>query len=312
MAAFIEWYASREIEVGKNPSATMLYRLWGTEDEFEILDTLLLNSYAWYGFSDNPRYDLSRHSAKVTPMGNGFWQGEVKYGPHNISEHDPNKPNSGENPGGGDPLTPDVKINVTGQNQHITQSLYTVSKTPAAGQTAMDYKGAIGVSMSDGKTASVAGCDIPVPLVEWTETWTFLAAFITWGYVKNCRNMYGRANQNPFRSFLSGEVMFMGFTSENAGVQSKIALRKNTYSFKSQPSATFTLTPDFSPVTKGGWEYVWVDYIQDKDASGKGLITKPRAVYVERVGRPGIVDAGGNQTNLFDFSDPTAGLGIGS
>lgn len=49
-------------------------------------------------------------------------------------------------------------------------------------------------------------------------------------------------------------------------------------------------------ISKKGWEYLWVRYVDAEDAVAKAIVKKPQAVYVESVYEQG------------DFSD----LGIGT
>lgn len=36
-------------------------------------------------------------------------------------------------------------------------------------------------------------------------------------------------------------------------------------------------------ISKKGWEYLWVRYVDAEDAAAKAFVKKPQAVYVERV-----------------------------
>ena len=40
---------------------------------------------------------------------------------------------------------------------------------------------------------------------------------------------------------------------------------------------------DIGPITKWGWEYLWVQYADEADDDTKQVVKKPVAVYVEKV-----------------------------
>lgn len=288
----VERYASRETTTGRNPSATLMYMVGQTIDEREVRLAVLAESPLFYEIPA-----LSRLSTKQKPLGGGWWTAQVDYGVNtrDATKGSPTDQNQNNKPGAGDPLTPDIKVDFQSVQQHITQSLYVAHSYRATADTdeIQDNKGAIGVSKT-----GVAGCDIPVPLLTWTETWTFLAQFVTWGDVRTIGDLVGRTNNQAFRVFPPGEVMFMGGGITEQGVD-KFRI---SFNFKRQPNVVLAagkFLPGWPSITKDAWDYMDVSYKQSTGASSLPFV--PRNVYIHRVGRPGL-DDGANPTNQDDFS----------
>jgi hypothetical protein len=233
---------------------------------------------------------------KLDPKGNGVWMVQVDYGPINASAKDGQ---GGDSQGKGDPLPLDVRISGQTVSQHVLLSLQTVSKTlsnaDGGPNGAPDFKNAIGVSCQPGQTGTIEGCDIPVPSMTWTETWTFVATVVTWDYPNTLTSILGRVNKDIFRSYPAETVMFMGFESDAVGTTQ----RKVSYTFKRSPTVTIKI-PGFNDIIKKGFQYAWADYA--RDTSNNRSIMRPRAVYVEDVGRDGGTLVGGLPTNTWDFS----------
>lgn len=284
-----EQYASRENTTGKNRSVTLMYMIGQSEDDVEVLDFIKANIPQHY-------LTLPLLRTQNTPIGNGWWRTKADYGIESQTGGNPADGNA-NNPGANDALTPDIKIDSQSVSQHITQSLSTRSKIQATADARAipDFKGAIAVSKT-----GVTGCDIQVPSLSWSETWTFLPWYITWGVIKTWRSLEGRVNSKVFRNFPIEEVMFDGFSTEAKGVD----LRKVHFRFKAQENVTvgvdqfLTGWPAF---TKAGWDFLWVDYEQGTLAGA--IVQVPRALYIENVGRPNAI--GNNKANF----DP---LGIGA
>lgn len=162
-----------------------------------------------------------------------------------------------------------------GGTQHITQSLRTVAKYGA--RATDQFKGAIGF---DGK--NVAGCDIVVPVFQWSETHWFLPADLTAAYKRKIEKLTGRVNNADFRGFEVGEVLFLGCAGNRQGddFSDKWEL---TFQFAGQRTRRNFDVGDITVGAKRGWEYMWVQYDDDADAVAQVVIKKPIAVYIEQV-----------------------------
>lgn len=272
-----ELYASRASQTGQNPSVRLQYLVGRTENEAAVRSLVVAYSPL--------RYEtLWRTGTSNNPIGGGLWQCSVDYGPFPISDANPAAGGTGSEDsndqnqeGSNNPIGIEVQIEIGSQTQHITQSLETVDSEhidDGSGRAIPDYKRAIAVS-KDG----VGGCDIIVPDLSWSETWTWNAAYVTWGYIRALRDLVGTTNTTTFRTFDPAEVLFVGASTPPA----ELGRRKITYHFragKNRPAVT--ISSDFDPVSKGAWDYLWVDY--EPGTQGENFILqKPRGVYVEQV-----------------------------
>ena len=292
---------SRETRTGRSPSARVMYFLRGTEDEREVRLLVLATAPVTY------EGVLVRMSTEQKHLGGGVWTAWADYGlGEKQATTNPGAGGSGSGDSGdsfqqgpGDPIGSHVRVSVGGRQQHITQSLYTAERAQKTTDTRAlpNHKGTIGYSRH-----GVAGCDIPVPHLTWSETWSFDPRFITWFYVQQLRNLYGRVNNSQFRNFANGEVMFIGAEIEHKQTE----LTNIVFNFHAEENiGPYQLTPEFNPVNKDGHEYLWVEYEDSKDASNPLMV--PRAVHVEVVGRPGLEDGVGFPSNEDNFLK----LGIG-
>jgi hypothetical protein len=283
----IEKVGSRESTTGQSPSVKMSWLVWGSEDEPIVRDLVKATAPLYYASTKIRR--LRTHQVH---LGGGVWNADADYGL--VPRH--NDGNSGDKPGKGDQIGPEISLDISAATQHITQSL----STPQSAKLIADpdaiplFNGAIGVSKEGGRV-TVKGCDIPVPQGAWTETWTFNAQYVTWQYFDDVTNLVGRNNIATFRTWPAGEVMFMGMNSTPFGDDQ----RKCVFSFKRAPNVTgFVLLPGWQSVGKTGWQYMWVNYVQKADPGSNSLITVPKNLYVEEVGRPGDSNTSGNQTSF--------------
>ena len=53
------------------------------------------------------------------------------------------------------------------------------------------------------------------------------------------------------------------------------------------PNANNLSIGGINGINKKGWEYLWVRYVDDKDAAAMMMVKKPLAVYVEKVYQAG-------------------------
>ena len=169
-------------------------------------------------------------------------------------------------------------FNTTGGNAKIKQSLATVD---TAGNKS-DYDNAINVS-NDGGNLTVDGVDITSPVYSFSVNKYFDAAVITNTYKGTLFALTGQVNNATFKGLLAGECLFLGavgneqsngdwmITFNFAGSPNKTGLEVN-------PSASVPLTVD-----KKGWEYLWVEYKEEKDTTSKKLKKVVAAAYVEKV-----------------------------
>jgi len=177
-------------------------------------------------------------------------------------------------PGG---TTPDSRFafDTGGGTQHITQSIQTVNRYGPKASTKLG--GAIGY---DGK--NVQGVDITVPVFNFSETTDFRDDKVTRAYTMTLFAITGRYNNGAFRGFAQGEVLFLGAAGSRQGDDSS-DLWEITFRFAASPNRNDIMVGDIGPITKWGWEYLWVQYADDADDDTQQVIKKPVAAYIEKV-----------------------------
>jgi len=132
--ALIERYTSRGGEDGEERSSVeLVFTATGSNDDVAIRAAVVATLPATY-------LGLPLASYRLSPLGNANWDVVARY----------------------DSLEPkdsSYTFDTGGGTQHITQSLATISKHAKPGETAPDFKQAIGVT-----TDSVEGVDVTVPV----------------------------------------------------------------------------------------------------------------------------------------------------
>ena len=161
-----------------------------------------------------------------------------------------------------------------GGSQHVTQSIRTRGRYAPSGQTAPDYQGAIGVTGS-----GVEGVDIQVPAYHFTETHFMTDAQVTPVYKLSIFATTGCVNDDWFRGFAPGELLFLGASGAKRGKEQW----EMTFRFSALPNQSNIAIGSITDITKYGWDYLWVQYEDDVDEGAAKLIKKPTAVYVEQV-----------------------------
>jgi len=261
-----EILGSRPVTVGRSSSAELKYQAVGSSDDAEIYDAVAAAAPASYR-----NWPIA--SINLEPDGAAdIWKASVRYQPAGGQKKEPSA--IGE-------VT--ISFDTTGGTQHITQSLSTISRTGPVGDTAPDYKGAIGVT-----SEAVEGCDVTVPVFNFTVTKVFAA-----GSLPNPGTIFaltGSVNAAPFSvtdsktgltiTLAAGECLFMG---GRAGGQRGDGGVEFSYSFAGSPNKTDIAIGNITVPSKKGWEYLWVRYRDVKDDAAKMLVKRPFAAYVEKV-----------------------------
>ena len=150
-------------------SVDRLYIIRGTESETEALAALKAEAPATYN-------SLVRKRCRVEPEGGDIWLGTAPYRLPGSIRKDPLA--AGES---------SYSFDTGGGTQHITQSLSTISKYAKTGETAPDFKGAIGFN---GKT--MEGVDITVPVFSWSETHVKTPEEVTQAYALTLFDLTGK------------------------------------------------------------------------------------------------------------------------
>lgn len=159
--------------------------------------------------------------------------------------------------------------------QHITQSLKTRNRYgPAA---SAELAGAIGF---DGH--NVNGVDITVPVYQFSETHAILPPAVNQAYKLGLMATTGTVNMALFRGFAAGEVLFLGASGTRTGF-ADADMWQISFKFAAQKNQSNLTVGAISGIAKFGWDYLWVQYGADVDATAQVLIKRPIAVYIEQV-----------------------------
>ncbi len=252
----LEKFESRQVTTGNNPSVELRYTIRGTNDDVEARSNLVATAPSFYDPYGGGWFFLPRDTITVQPVGDLLWEGIVRYGtipPTNESV---------------------FSFDTGGGTQHITQSRQTVESYAPSGQTAPDFKGAIGVTND-----SVEGVDITVPVYQFSETHYLPDETVTPAYRYVLFQLTGKVNSAAFKGFGQGEVLFLGATGSKRGTGDW----EVSYRFAASASVNNLTIGEITGIDKKGWEYLWVRYADADDDTAKALVKKPIAVYIEQV-----------------------------
>ena len=252
-----EHFDSRHVTNGDSPSAELRYTIRGTNDYGEAMIAMITQTPTTFDINGDGSWHLPRANVSIDPLGDRLWNGNAQYGPR--------------------PTTNDAvySFDTSGGTQHITQSLQTVGKYAAPGQTAPDNQGAIGVTGQ----GPPEGVDITVPVYNFGETHYKSALVVTPAYRYTLFQLTGKVNQAEFRGWGQGDVLFLGASgSKRDSGDWEIA-----YRFAASETDGDITVGDITGIAKKGWEYLWVRYMDAKDEFSYTLVQKPVAAYVERV-----------------------------
>ena len=238
---------------GDGATSVLEYLIKGTDDDVAAKNAL--------GTTAPETYDaLKRKNWGVERIGNNWWRGTVRY-----VHEEYILPETGES---------SFAFDTGGGTQHITQSLQTIAKYAPAGQTAPDFKGAVGVTHDN-----VEGVDITVPVYHFSETHYLPVATVTQAYKDKLRALTGKVNDTDFKGHSAGECLLLGVAGSQRGANDwEISFR-----FASSENKTDLTVGEITGIAKKGWEYMWVRYANAEDVTAKALIKKPVAVYIEKV-----------------------------
>jgi hypothetical protein len=249
------------------------FKVFGTDDDLVLHNEI--NSYIsnwgfyWqYPGASNERLAIDSYS--VSYLGDKAWQVTLQYQKTGAD--------NGERP---EPFKRSRSFDTTGGTQHITQAL----EERRYGPVAPDQQCAIGVDDD-----RVAGVDIVIPALQWTETYDVPAAYVTAAYIKGVSGLTGTTNNAAFRTFDSGEVLFVGCSGQQEwdsdrgdgpwSLSFRFVAAANADSGAALPPLS---VGPIANIRKEGHEYMWVRY--ESAVSSNAEIKLPRAVYVNKVYR---------------------------
>jgi hypothetical protein len=267
MATCTERFDSREVSGGDKPGATFKYTIKGTGSEQEALTAVEAEAPLVYE-------GLLRTGVEVTPLGDGsdLWEGSARYDLMSLKAKEVGESTYQFDTGSG--------------QMHITQAKEHIASYAPPGETPPDNQGAIGVTDD-----AVEGCDITVPVYNFSETHYFAAEAVTDAYKGTLFSLTGKVNSASFKGFAIGEVLFLGASGSQRGD----GAWEITFRFAASPNAANLTVGSITGIAKKGWEHLSVGYANAADDQAKCIVKRPKWVDVNRV-----YDAGS-----------LAGLGIG-
>lgn len=279
LLTWVEDKASRAatiVRAGTRGTATYSksFKIFGSDDDqlvhAEVSQTVMESLYYWqYPYSN---VQCTVESYTLSYIGDKAWQLTISY--EKKGADDDNEP---------EPLKRARSFDTGGGTHHITQAI----SEERFGNNAPDQKRAIGVD-----DERVAGVDIVVPALQWSETYDVPAAYVTAAWIKTVASLTGTTNQSAFRTFAAGEVLFVGCSGQQEWDSKKgDGPWSLAFKFIASPNAGEGATlpalsvGDIADIEKKGHEYMWVRY--EAAVSQNAVIKKPRHVYVNKVYRDG-------------------------
>ena len=237
---------------GKEPTITLNYVATGTQDEQYVHSYALAATPSIYPTIYGTLY---RQDIQVEPGGFNVFYVTVPYGKH--------KHATGQFR---------LSFDTTGGTVTIFSGKENKGRYAKAGETAPDYKNAIGVDGDE-----VRGCEITIPALKLTAHFRHPQAVITLARIKALANITGTINSKPFLTFAPGEVLFLGCSgSEGTDAETEVA-----YQFACSANADSLTIGEIANIAKRGWDHLWISFADEVD---DGKPTKqPKYVYVERV-----------------------------
>ena len=245
----------------KPRSITFEYVAEGTTDIEYVRSQAILRTPLLYG-------QLWRQDIQVNPEGHMLWYVTVPYGVREPS-----------NAGG---YEYSWKFDTTGGSAKITHAKEHIQSYRPSGTFTPISTGAVGGNQN----GDVEGCDIIVASPKWTEEFKNLpkAAF-PFNYLDVLEQLTGTVNNAPFRGRAAGTVLFLGASGGASNVNPDVC--EFTYNFAAGRHVTDLWfgsgTNKIEHVSKGAWEYLWLDYVPMADNVQYKNVPSPCAVHVERV-----------------------------
>lgn len=279
-----EMFDSRKVDLQyDSQSAVLEFFLKGTTEEEDA-------RIAFLDYIPTTFVTLVLDNVQTSCIGGDFWRATANYRPIATAIvdgglGDPGDPPPAQGDPGGvpsysatDALGPEFAFDISGVQEHITQSWATFIRAKRGGGAAPDNKNAIGVT-ADGE---IAGCDKLSPHFEYSMTVT--VGFVTLTYLGTIYNLVGTTNAATFHGFGAGQVLLTGVSGQSKDTN-KYSL---TFKFAVRPNETdIDICGDGTLVIplKYGWQYLWVSY---KDVVDSGVLFKqPDAAYVEDIYKDG-------------------------
>lgn len=169
----------------------------------------------------------------------------------------------------------EVTIDTTGGSFTQTEA-FAQTKFDAPLQTGVDYGTSIDVQ--DGR---VQGVDRVVASLRLNIVARIAEQFVETpiAYAKIIANATGKKNSVPYLGFAKGELLFLGANGQIISNSDPTL----TFQFDASPNISDGTLGTITGINKAGQDFLWVDYLVDKDNATKRDVYKARAAYVAEV-----------------------------
>lgn len=200
---------------------------------------------------------LARKSIDVAEQADFLWEATVNYSTRPPAE-------------AGDPPSFSFEIGVA--ETKLFNSFGTVNYPGT-----IDHQGAINVK-KEGGTLTTEGVDVKIPTFTWEETHYLNPAVVTsYAWLTTAEAMTAKVNNAAWRIWGPRELIFLGVSGQSKGGD----VMPVTFKFASSRTRNGIVIGGLGPVSKPGWDYLWVEY--EPTSNGTALTNKPKAVHVEQV-----------------------------
>ena len=263
MVTISERATSRRSTMSESPSVDLEYVIDGTFDDFQVKGLMLSTAPTSYD-------GLPLNSITIKPMERpDLWEATASYA---------KKDKDGE-----DDADPEDKLafsfDTGGGSMKITQALeqtafQTADAAFGAAAAPPDFGRAINVSSNN----EVDGVDIVIPKLSWQETHTFPSSAITTDWVRDLARNTGKTNEDSFRGFAPGEVLFLGASGNYSDRHVAV-----TYKFEASENMEDQNVGGLIVDEKRGHDYLWCHYFEKEDPDAKELVPNVGAIYVAKV-----------------------------
>lgn len=267
MIEVAEKYSARKILGGDNPGFQTAYFILGTDDEAAAMAKLLEPGVIPLTWGNAPR-----QNPNLEQVSDLIFEAAVQWSFQQITP-----PTEGEAA---------TRFSTKGGRSKIMQSRGT-RRYPKTGQTAPDFKGAIGVERH-GADLQVQGAEITIPALSFSKTRRFPPEWLTADRIKELSRLTGTTNAGPFLGFAAGELLFEGAEGNQKNSAEPVDV---SFDFIGSENVTDQTYGDITGIRKDGWEYLWFLYKEEEDTAAKEMVKRPQAAYVESVYRPSNFDA---------------------
>src|SRR5690606_7613180 len=178
-----------------------------------------------------------------------------------------------------DRTAPRLSFDTSGGTVRIKAGIAHVASYTSGGAVAggNPHGGLIGVTSG----GDAEGTDIIIPALRLSYTVTMAAGSVTESFAKQMARMTGRVNNDSFRTFSPGELLFLGASGEGSGsAESDIA-----FQFAASENADNLTIGEIAGIVKAGHDHAWIEYA-DAAVEFDGETVpgqEAKAVHIERI-----------------------------